>query len=148
MPLTQTLLPMPANKRDRARTTRMLSLPDKLRSLARQMLDRVRVGLDIPSRAEVLDLATRIEAISGQLERLEQRRASDAQLVADLRDQAVAEQAKAKSPRAKRRAKAPASSPKAVSPGEGTLASKPKSSEGAPKKRKRTTKAVSPAKDK
>lgn len=88
MSLSQTLLPMPFKRSDNKVKSRMLSVPEKLRTAAMELLARVRVGLDIPSRAEVLDLAARIEAISTQMSRLEASRAADNKLVDELRQSA------------------------------------------------------------
>lgn len=63
----------------------MLLLPERLRKAAMELLARLRVGLDIPSRAELLELATRIEAISAQMGRLEERSQRDRELVEVLR---------------------------------------------------------------
>lgn len=94
MSLSQTLLPMPFKRPDKKVKSRMLSLPHKLRAAAMELLERVRLGLDIPSRAEVLDLAERIEAISKQLNQLEAGRVRDSKLVEELRQNALKASAK------------------------------------------------------
>lgn len=88
MSVSPTLLPMPFKKSDEKVKSRMMLVPEKLRAAAMELLARLRVGLDIPSRAEVLDLAARIEAISGQMSRLEASRAADSKLVDQLRQSA------------------------------------------------------------
>ncbi len=50
--------------------THMLSVPERLRAVAHDLLRRVRLGLDLPSRQEVLSLADRIEALGQQLQML------------------------------------------------------------------------------
>ena len=122
---------------DSKKVNKMRSVPEALRTAAVQLLERVRVGLDIPSRSEVLDLAERISAISNKLEQLEEKRSADAQLVAELRASAVKPVRKARIAKAK---------PKASSKGTKKAAGKAKektTSKAAPAKAKTAAKKVS-----
>jgi hypothetical protein len=86
-PLTSvSLVRAPFQRADKKVKKPMRSVvPDTLRTAAIQLLERVRVGLDIPSRAEVMDLADRISRIADKLEALETKRSADSELVAELR---------------------------------------------------------------
>jgi hypothetical protein len=97
MSISQALLPTTFPKSDKKVKSRMPSVPDKLLSVAMEVLERVRLGLDIPSRAEVFALAERMEALSSKIEKLEIGRQADSQLVAQLRDQAARAEALASS---------------------------------------------------
>jgi hypothetical protein len=79
------LVRTPFQESDKKVKKSMRSVPDTLRTAAIQLLERVRVGLDIPSRAEVMDLADRIGAIAEKLEDLESKRSADSRLVEELR---------------------------------------------------------------
>ncbi len=72
-----TIVRAPFQRADKKVKMTMRSVPDTLRIAATQLLERVRVGLDIPSRAEVMDLAARISNIADTLEDLEVRRSHD-----------------------------------------------------------------------
>ncbi len=76
----------------------MLSVPERLRALTRDLLKRLRLGLDVPSRQEMLALADRIEAVGQQLEMLEKNRASDAEAVKTLRREVKKRKPPAKKP--------------------------------------------------
>ncbi len=67
----------------------MLSMPQRLQSAALELLKRLRIGLDLPSRSEVLALAERLETLSRQMGEFEQKRAVDAEAVATLRAEAA-----------------------------------------------------------
>jgi hypothetical protein len=79
------LVRAPFQRADKRVKNTMLSVPETLRNAATQLLDRVRVGLDIPSRAEVMDLADRISTIAQTLEALELRRNEDSKAIAELK---------------------------------------------------------------
>jgi cobalamin biosynthesis Mg chelatase CobN len=78
----------PFQRADKRVKNTMRSVPDTLRNAASLLLERVRVGLDIPSRAEVMDLAERISSIAETIEALEIRRNEDSQVIAELKDSA------------------------------------------------------------
>lgn len=80
------MVPAPFQRADKRVKNTMRSVPDTLRNAASQLLERVRVGLDIPSRAEVMDLAERISTIAETIEALEIRRNEDSKAIAELKN--------------------------------------------------------------
>jgi hypothetical protein len=64
----------------------------RIRAAALELVRRLRVGLDIPSRSEVLDLANRLETIGQQISSIEAMRVDDAALVAQLREEFAAKE--------------------------------------------------------
>lgn len=137
------LVRSPFQRSDKKVKKSMRTVPDTLRTAAAQLLERVRVGLDIPSRTEVLDLASRIGAIAEKLDALETKRSADSQLVEELRA------AKAETPKLTRQpsianSPAPASSMSSLAKAAESLSKKPKARAAGPAK----PKAKGPAKAK
>jgi hypothetical protein len=87
-------------------------MPQRLQAAALELLERVRIGLDLPSRSEVLALADRLEALGQQIATLEQKRSADAEIVAELR--AEANTPAPRKPRTARRAEKKAPTTKVV----------------------------------
>lgn len=141
------LVRLPFQRNDKKVNKTMRSVPDTLRTAALQLMERVRVGLDIPSRAEVLDLAERISAITEKLDAMESRRSEDSKLVAQLRESATSassDEVSGQQPKvsAKPKAKAAAVKPKSKTP------AKPKAKAAAKAKAPTKPKAKAAAKPK
>lgn len=77
-------------------------VPDKVRTAAIELLERVRVTLDIPSRAEVVELADRIAAIGQKIDQLEIHRQEDAKRVIELQTKQEQVEKSVRKPRTKK----------------------------------------------